>query len=73
MIIFMSGAHGVVGWVWSGDGWVSVDRWLFRPPLWRLGGFGTVVFGNTELRARGFPTFHKDILYDEMYIMIIEK
>ena len=37
-IIFMSGAHGVAGWVWGGGGCVSVDRWLFhvvadfRPP-----------------------------------------
>ena len=29
-IIFMSGAHGVAGWVWGGDGWVSVDRLLFH-------------------------------------------
>ena len=29
-IIFMSGAHGVAGWVWGGDGWVSVDRRLLR-------------------------------------------
>ena len=29
-IIFMSGAHGVAGWVWGGDGWVSVDRRLFH-------------------------------------------
>ena len=47
-IIFMSGAHGVAGWVWCGGGWVSVDRQLFRR-LWCLGGFGAVVFG-TVLR-----------------------
>ena len=29
-IIFMSGAHGVAGWVWGGDGWVFVDRRLFH-------------------------------------------
>ena len=29
-IIFMSGAHGVSGWVWGGGGWVSVGRRLFR-------------------------------------------
>ena len=29
-IIFMSGAHGVAGWVWGGGGWVSVDRRLFH-------------------------------------------
>ena len=29
-IIFMPGAHGVSGWVWGGDGWVSVDRRLFH-------------------------------------------
>ena len=52
-IIFMSGAHGVAGWVWGGDGWVSVDRRLFHVVC--LGGFGAVVFGNTaELGARGF-------------------
>ena len=30
--IFMSGTHGVAGCVcvWGGDGWVSVDRRLFR-------------------------------------------
>ena len=26
----MSGAHGVAGCVWGGDGWVSVDRRLFH-------------------------------------------
>ena len=26
----MSDAHGVAGWVWGGDGWVSVDRRLFH-------------------------------------------
>ena len=41
-IRFMSGAHGIAGWVWGG---VSVDRRLFRRyALLRLGGFGTVVF-----------------------------
>ena len=29
-IIFMSGAHGVAGWVCGGGGWVSVDRRLFH-------------------------------------------
>ena len=29
-IIFMSGAHGVAGWVWGGDGCVTVDRRLFH-------------------------------------------
>ena len=29
-IIFMSGAHGVAGWVWDGGSWVSVDRRLFH-------------------------------------------
>ena len=29
-IIFMSGAHGVAGWVWDGASWVSVDRRLFH-------------------------------------------
>ena len=53
-IIFMSGAHGVAGWVWGGDGWVL---WIGGcSMLWRLGGFGAVVFSNTaELGARGFP------------------
>ena len=51
-IIFMSGAHGVAGWVWGGDGlWIGGCSML-----WRLGGFGAVVFGNTaELGARWFP------------------
>ena len=29
-MIFLSGAHDVAGWVWGGNGWVSVDRRLFR-------------------------------------------
>ena len=29
-IIFMSGVRGVAGWVLGGNGWVSVDRRLFR-------------------------------------------
>ena len=55
-VIFMSGAHGVAGWVWGGDSWVSVDRRLFHVVASGLGGFGAVVFGNTaEIGARGFP------------------
>ena len=66
-IIFMSGAHGVAGWVWGGDGWVFVDRRLFHvvASAWVLG-FGAVVFGNTLGSREG-------VLYDEIYIMLIEK
>ena len=39
-IIFMSGAHGY-GW-----GRLDVCGSAVVRPLWRLGGFGTVVFGN---------------------------
>ena len=54
-IIFMSGAHGVAGWVWGGDGWVSVDRRLFTCcGIWLA--LELSCFGNTaELGARGFP------------------
>ena len=44
IIIFMSDAHGVAGWVWGGGDWVSVDRRLFQR-VWCLDGFGAVVFG----------------------------
>ena len=40
-IIFMSGAHGVAGWVWVGTAgclWIGGCSML-----WRLGGFGAVV------------------------------
>ena len=67
-IIFMSGAHGVVGWVWCGGGWVSVDRQLFHR-LWCLGGFGAVVFG-TLLRLE-LEGSREGILYDEIYITIL--
>ena len=41
------------------------------PPLWRLGGFWAVMFGNTdELEVKGYS---EGILYDEIYIMIFEK
>ena len=38
----MSGAHGVVG-----RGRLGVCGSAVVPPLWRLGGFGAVMFGNT--------------------------
>ena len=39
-----------------GWGWLDVCGPAVVPLLWRLGGFGTVVLGNTaELGARGFP------------------
>ena len=42
---------GVAGCVWGGGGCGSV----VVPPLWRLGGFGAVMFGNTaELGGQGF-------------------
>ena len=39
------------------------------PPLWRLGGFGTNVFGT--LLSLELEGSREDILYDEIYIMII--
>ena len=40
-------------------------------PLWRLAGFGAVVFGTLlSLEIKGS---REDILYYEIYIMIIEK
>ena len=51
-IIVMAGAHGVAGWAFWGR---LGDCGSAVPPLWRLGGIGAVVFGNTaELGARGF-------------------
>ena len=53
-IIFMSGAHGVAGGCGVG---AAGCLWIGGcSMLWRLGGFGAIVFGNTaELGARGFP------------------
>ena len=50
---------------------MGVCRSAVVPMLWRLGGFGTVVLGNTaELELEDS---HQDILYDGIYIMIIGK
>ena len=54
----------------GGDGWVSMDRRLFRR-LWRLGGFGAVVFGT--LLSLELEGSREGILYDEICIVIIEK
>ena len=53
-IIFMSGAHGLRGGCGVG---AAGCLWIGScSKLWRLGGFGAVVFGNTaELGALGFP------------------
>ena len=52
-LYFMSGAHGVAGCV--GRGRLGVCGSAVVPPLWRLGGFGAVMFGNTaELGGQGF-------------------
>ena len=69
-IILMSGAHGVEGWVWGGDGWVSVDRRLFHVVvsgwLWSC----RVLLSLDSLELEGS---REGILYYEIYIMIIEK
>ena len=53
-IIFMSGAHGLRGGCGVG---AAGCLWIGGcSMLWRLGGFGAVVFSNTaELGAREFP------------------
>ena len=73
----MSGAHGVAGWVWGGDGWVSVDL--------RLGVCGSAVVPCcgvwvalelsclATLLSLELEGSREGILYDEIYIMIIEK
>ena len=69
--IFMSGTHGVAGCVCVGWGRLGVCGSAVVPLLWRLGGFGAVVFGNTaELGLEGARDY---ILYDEIYVMIIEQ
>ena len=51
----MYGAHGVAECLY-GVGRLDVCGSAIVPLLWRLGGFGTVVFGNTaELGARVLP------------------
>ena len=66
----MSGAHGVAGWVWGGDGWVSVDRRLFR----HCGVWVVLVLSCLEtLLSLELEGSREEILYDEIYIMIIEK
>ena len=53
-LYFISGAHGGCG-VCVGRGWLGVCGSAVVPPLWRLGGFGAVMFGNTaELGGQGF-------------------
>ena len=69
LLYFMSGARGVAGCVW---GWVSVDRRLFH----RCGASVDLELScletllSLELEVNGSS---EGILYDEMYIMIIEK
>ena len=67
-IIFMSGAHGVEGWVWGGDGWVSVDRRLFH--VVASGWFWSCLCLETLLTLE-LEGSREDILYDELYIMRI--
>ena len=66
----MSGAHGVAGCAWGGGGGVSVDRRLFH----RCGASVDLELSFLEtlpsLEVKGSS---EGILYDEMYIMIIEK
>ena len=53
-LYFMYGAHGGCG-VCVGSGLLGVCGSAVVPPLWRLGGFGAVMFGNTaELGCQGF-------------------
>ena len=63
------GTCGVAGRVCGGDGWVSVDRWLFRScGVWvalELSCLETLL--SLELEGS-----REDILHDEIYI-IIEK
>ena len=65
----MSGAHGVAGCVWGGGGWVSVDRRFHRCGTsvdLELSCLETLL----SLEVKGSS---EGILYDEIYIMIIEK
>ena len=66
----MSGVHRVAGCVWSGGGWVSVDRRLFQ----RCGASVDLELSCLKtllsLEVKGSS---EGILYDGSYIMIIEK
>ena len=61
---------GVAGCVWDGGGWVSVDRRLFH----RYGASVDLELSCLEtvlsLEVKGSS---EGILYDEIYIMVIEK
>ena len=46
-LYFISGAHGGCG-VCGGGGRLGVCGSVVFPPLWRLSGFGAVMFENTE-------------------------
>ena len=53
-LYFIYGAHGGCG-VCVGRGRLGVCGSAVVPPLWRLGGFGAVMFGKTaELGGQGF-------------------
>ena len=64
----MSGAHGVVGWVWCGGGWVSVDRQLFPPFVVSGWLWSCRVWNAAEVGVEGS---REGILYDEIYITIL--
>ena len=55
----------------SGWGWLGVCGSVVVPALWHLSGFGAVVFGT--LLSLELESSREDILYDYIYIMIIEK
>ena len=61
-IIFMSGAHGVAGWVWVG---AAGCLWIGGcSMLWRLGGFGAVMF--ETLLSLELEGSREGILYAEI-------
>ena len=61
----MYGAHGVAGWVWGEGGWASVPCCGVWVTL-ELSCLATLLSLELEGSREG-------ILYDEIYIMIIEK
>ena len=64
-LYFMSGAHGVAGFVWSGGGWVHVDRRLFH----RCGGSVDLELSFLKtLLSLDVKGSSEGILYDEIYI-----